>query len=625
MNKKCPNCGNECPVQAAFCGNCGYAFPKHTPIMEMKTEPTPAVAEAAAAQAEAAVAQSTEAAAAQAETTAAQSIEAAAAQTTEEATAATEAGATATETPAMAYGTPVPETAQPEMPLGTPVQELYTPAEAPKKKKKTVLIAVVSLAVIALAIGAFFLIRGIMAKANPDGEDFIEIQRSFIAERFEAEETSERFAGRDGISMDVSLSAEIAGQDEQIQKIQKLLDGSAIIFKIDTTPGRILCNLILNLKGSNVLEGIVTLTENELGFSVPALDDRYFTMDLDFVLANFGDGYEEVFSGGALAVGESVSVEEMTALGRKFRDLLASHISAEALLIEEVKDVRLEGLQQSVSGKMMTWKPTADELEALLLDIADFLEKEETLHKAMDATPFLSMSTGSGAANLLKEAAGDLRKDAKESAKQMAESGFAWSVLTEESGALARIRIETGEVALIFETVEEGNGRKEAYLVTERGARAIAVMHSFQDANDLRSGSLEFSTDFGGVDMRYERGLTKRSVFGAHYGWYDIDLGSIVPGYKMRFEIAEDSTYDAVMTLSMEGLDTVTSGMVEKVKLFLRVKEGSTAKEPEGARTDITNYSQQQMQDLIQKMSNQLIYTLLTSPELMELLGSLYF
>ena len=79
------------------------------------------------------------------------------------------------------------------------------------------------------------------------------------------------------------------------------------------------------------------------------------------------------------------------------------------------------------------------------------------------------------------------------------------------------------------------------------------------------------------------------------------------------------------LTVSVSGVGSYTGGAFESGKLIFRVKEGSTAKEPSGTRTDISDYSSQEMEGLVQQMTNQLLLTILESPELMDLFAEFYF
>ena len=599
--KICPNCKNECQEQAAFCTNCGYAFPKNTPIMEMKTEtPHPAASQPPSPQGEGVGAQP------QGEGTG----------------ASASAGM-----PVYQAHDAAPSGVPGEIPVGTPVQELYTPAAPPKKKKKAVLIAAISLAVIALGIGAFFLIRAIIARANPDGADFIEIQREYLAERFDAEALPERVRTAEHFSKDITLSAELSGNHQEVQQIQKILDGSAVVFKMDTAPGRVLINMVLNLKGSNILEAILQMTETEITFSFPALDDRSFVLDVQKMEEEIGEGYSQII-GAIGSATEATSEEDIRTLGRTLRDLLAEHITEESLKKEDAENVRLEGLNVTVSGRLLTWKPTAEEAEKLMLAFADFLEKDETLHRVLDSSGFGSLAAAGGDSfsAQLKESAAEIRKNAKDAAKRLTEEGFAWSVLTDADGKLARIRVEQAQTAVFYETAADGAAtRKEAFLVTDKGVRQVALMHDYSDNGDLRSGTYDLSTAGGSVLIRFETDRSKRSAFGGFYGWWEADLTNLVPSLKLRAEITEENGSDSVLTVSVSGLGSYTGGAFESGKLTFRVKEGSTAKEPAGTRTDISDYSSQQMEALMQQMANNLLLAILDSPELMEILAGFYF
>ncbi|MBR0093576.1 MAG: zinc ribbon domain-containing protein [Lachnospiraceae bacterium] len=589
--KSCPNCGNQCQEQAAFCVNCGYAFPKHQPIMEMQTGETVQTPHPAAAQPPDGV----------------------------PVTSQTVPG-----------GMPVyQETPQPA-PAGTPVQELYTPPAAPvkKKKKKALIITLASVAAVALAVGLFFLIRGIIARANPDGEAFLEIQRSHFAERFDAEEQVERYGTQDNLSMDISIAAEIEGSGQEVQQVAKLLDGSAIVFKMDSVPGRFLFNVVLNLKGSNILEGILTVTEREIGLSVPALDERYFVLDLERLAEQAGVDFSQ--AGGLLgAVTERPSTEDLTALGKKMRSILTDNISSSSLTTEDAQGVRLEGLNRTVDGRLTTWKPTVEELTAMQNDFAAFLESDETLHRLLENSFGMLMSDGGDIRSQLKAEADSIRNNARNNAEEFVRNGFSWSILTDAGGKLNRIAIDAdvqgGAVSFFYETLTEGSRTEEALLMTENGVRQFALLHNFTDEGNTRSGTYDLSTAGGSVLIRFETDRSKRSAFGGFYGWWEIDLGNLVPGIKPRVEVTKDSSYDSLMTISVDGIGSYTGGVFEGAKLMVRVKEGSTAKEPEGTRTDITDYTDAQMQELVSKMGNQLLYTLLTSPEIMDILGSFYF
>ena len=573
--KMCPNCGTQSEDNALFCGECGFSFanapaaPAPVPVQE-----------------------------AQQGTYNAQS-----------------------------YGAPAQEAQQSTynaQPYGAPAQEAQqgaynaqaygaVPPQEPKKKSRVPLyigIAVAAVAVIGIVAFAVSRLVGGGGKST----DFVGSQKAFLEERTAVLTES---TAKDTFSSDVTLSVELNGRGELADIAQELLGDSSIVMKMDSSAKRVLLNAALHLKGSNVLEGFFTMTPDEIGFSIPNADDTWYVMDLETLMDRYdiqtGDLEQNMTPKEAQA-----NIKEIV---DRYVAVLSSSIKKESVKREK-RDVKLSEVGKTVSCTVMTWTPTEDELVGLFDALAETLETDTQLAELLDVYATQSGEYQDGT-DMLEQFADTLRDEAEDTAAQIVDAEFTWIVALDSKSRVSWISISTDQGEVAYERALDAETGAEALYAVSDGYEAFLVLNEYDYKGTQYTGTLSADTPEGAISLDYDIDFSKKSVFGIPYGTYSPDLRALLPGLKLEVTVEDGGKGSTDHIIAVKGLGNLTGDEVTDVTVTLNTTDKGTAKEPDGSKEDISDYSDEELQALFGDLLYEVEDALMSSPEIMELLETI--
>lgn len=533
--KFCPNCGQSLPDDAGFCGNCGTALPNE-PVQETSL-PVPAAPVTPAA---------------------------------------------VTYCPNCGGQVEADAEFCPNCGGSMPKNGGKGPKAPMSRNAKVGIIAVVcAAAVIALAV---LLLPKLFSSPS---KDFVAIQAEFLAGRMldpvQTALESGMAAVPKSLSTDLTVSASVDNS-----MIDKYLEDSSIQLRLDAQKDTILADGSVNLMGSTVLSGAATYEKGVIGFALPQVDDNYYTMDLSkFIEEQTGEKVDLE----SLSMPD-VSVGEWFTLAKDYSGIISEAMTKDNLTLEKGKEIKFDQLKGSFKGNEYTFKPKADDIENMLVKLADKIEDDETLRKLIEESGLaltLSMAGSSSAGygysapdmddidDMIKDFADELRDNAEDLADEFKSAKFTWTLCT-EGKQVRRIEIKAGGMVILgYECSGSESKGIEEVLYTEDGSgdRVLALENEYtRKGNDI-DGKMELSygdRSFGKAS--YERSgkeFKYKGEFGDGYTTYftgslsgdDKDSKgkfTFTDGYSTTFSgdfSSKDKQLEGEITIS-DGYDTFT-------------------------------------------------------------------
>ena len=551
--KYCPNCGTQCEDRDLFCGECGFSFANApaAPVQQPAEAPQQA-----------------------------------------------------------AYGAPQQD------PYGAPQQPVYNSGipqpvlpEEKKKSRLPVFLAIGAAAIaliVIVAVAASSLSRG--GKAS---DDFVGAQQAFLEER------AELFTGsvaKETFSTDMSVSVSVDGSGDLGDILDEMLTDSKIVIKTDNTSGKSVINASLLLRGSNILEGFVSLTKDEIRFSVPNANDNCYVMDPEAMMEALGGSYDRA----QMEFNPKALRDDLKEISLRYIAVFSDSINKEHIKTEK-RDVTLSEIGKTVNCTIMTWTPDEDELMQMCDRMAAELENDEKLAALLEPYAVADGSYESGA-EPLGEWADTIRNNARDFSENLVSSNFAWTVALDNKGSVTWISVANDNAEIALERAADAGGGTEAYYATNNGNEVFSVRNEYTADGSKRKGTLSFDTPQGGAGVDYDLDLSKKSVFGVPYGTYTPNLRNVLPGLNIRLDVTDGGAGSTDHIVTVSGLGNLTDDMVRGVELTVNTTDKSSAKEPDGTTVDISGYDEEELSKLFQDLGYEIATSMMKSPEIMELI-----
>lgn len=467
--KFCPNCGQSLPDDAGFCGNCGAALPDEpAQSAELSVPPAPAVPAAVAY--------------------------------------------------CPSCGGQVEADAEfcPNCGAAMPKGGGKGPKAPMSKNAKVGIIAVAcAAAVIALAV---LLLPSLFSSP---GKDFVKIQAEFLAVRaldpIQAALESGTAAVPKGFSTDMTISASVDSS-----MIDKYLEDSSIKLRLDAQKDTVLADGEFNLMGSTVLSGAATYEKGVVGFALPQVDNNYYVLDLAALIEEQTGTKMDLDS---LTMPE-IDLGEWFTLAKDYGGIISEAMTKDNLTLEKGREVKFEQLKGSFKGNVYTFKPKADDIENMLLKLADKIEEDSTLRKLITDSGLsltgsslaLSRSYGYGYGydamdadnidEMLRNLADEIRDNAEDLADEIKSAKFTWTLAT-EGRKVRRIELKAGGMVILgYEcSGSESKGIEEVFYTESGYGNVITVEHEYTK----KGGDVDGKIEINHGDLRYGKASYERS------------------------------------------------------------------------------------------------------------------
>lgn len=399
---------------------------------------------------------------------------------------------------------PVPPTPDP---LTDPVSQAGAAAgfDAPaaeeiKPRPRAVVFVPVAIACAVVLALAVWLASGLLG-GGPD-KRFLAAHRDLFQSMGETELAPLlRLGERERVSTDMTLTAQA---DDSLGELAPILNGAALRMKLDANKDGGILDAALDLEEDTLLEATVTSSKDGVvSFYIPQFSEKRYVMDYDKFLEN--DPYGQLSEDDAKAWEESV---------KTYGDILVGAVHKGNVSQMKETFVSYTNDAKSFSGTAWVFIPTAEDLEAMFAQLADAMEGDETLAKLVDGLDN----------DALAQAVDDIRANGPEAAREIADSGFTWTI-RRGKGDYGRawqieIALNGGADTFRLERRTEAGAYDGLYVdVTAQGEELVKFTAAPTGVNGEWFGGLyagDLWIDFQGVD-----GETT-SALGLFYGSYNV-------------------------------------------------------------------------------------------------------
>ena len=467
--------------------------------------------------------------------------------------------------------------------------------------------------VVVVALLAFLALRLLHGTSRAD---FIGSQVSFLEERVTA--FTEDLT-KDTFSSDITLSVSVDGSGEVADMLGGVLDGTSAVVRLDSSSEQLLMNAALLLKGSNVLEGFIRLTPEEIGFCVPNADETYYVGRIADMADTFGIGK----NGTDLRISAAELRADIDVIVKRYQAVLAQQISKEKLTVERGREVRLSEAGKTVRCTVMTWEPDEDDITGLIHAVASALETDKEIGNLLDMHSAVENGYDDGM-DMLADLAERMRGRAEEIAAAVTGDGLVWRAALDGRSQIALIAVKTDNGEIVFERATGSGECAEAFYVNSGRAEIVMITNRFSVNGSRCTGEMAADTKYGIVSVSYDLDLSRKSVIGIPYGSYTPDLRNIAPGIRPELRVDDGKSGSTDHVLTVGGLGNLTDGMLQSVGITVNTTGESSAKEPSGPGTDISGYDRQALENLLDDIGYGVGNALMDSPEIEELMELLY-
>lgn len=456
---------------------------------------------------------------------------------------------------------------------------------------------------VAAAAGAAVVVLGALAVGGlfrSPSRTFVSGQKEFFLEaamKYVTEAAEQYNAGTD-ISTDMVLSASANESEAAV-----FLDGSSLGIKMDCQDNNYLINFDLTVMDEPLLTGAMTYGDGVLGFCIPELDDTYYTIEMEALYDALGVSYTDgmpVLEGAPDL--PDIDVKTLRVLAERYLDVVLSAANKDNVTKADKNSFRLEEIGKSLDGNLYIFEPTAEDVEEMILKLADTLEEDEELRSFVidfvgSNAEWIDENTGFDVTTdwdeAILDAADELRDNAADIGESVEDSEFRWLLgISDKKVCYNAIEVQDGDIVVAYER----NSTHYMLYAANYGNVMGFVDLDYKEEGKKYSGSLtvgnnytELALDFDEVDKE------SKSVLGLYHGTYEMGLpGNMQLQLELEVEKATDGGTDHILSLF------AYNGWTE-IMLHTTDKE-STAVIPDGKPEDISDYSREEFADLFYRM-----------------------
>lgn len=477
------------------------------------------------------------------------------------------------------------------------------------KPNKGVLIAAAAAAAVVVVIAAFILLPKLF---RSPAKTFVSVQEeTLLAPLLSAMEREMDTYGSGKFSTDITVTG-----NADMELINRYLSDSSLALKVDASGSDLLLNGDLIMMGSPVFSGTVTYEKGRLGVYLPEFDDSYYTMDLSAVLERAGVDDVDLSD---LKMPE-FSGKEWRALSQTYLDLVYTAVNRKNVKVEKREDFRLSMLGESCTGTIYTFRPTQEDTQAMLEKLADHLEKDKELRKLIakiinskSLQDAIGRTYGYDSLDeyldkTLLEAADSLRENAEDLGAEVERSGFTWELYMEgKELRMVRINSSYDGDSLVFERdgTESKKCEQVLYLASPYGDTEVYFQNEYSKKGKVYDGELSFDDGYGdSCNVRYNMDTGKLSVLGVPYGSYNLRIPGEDVVVKLEVSDGKSGSTDHQFSVYSDGYAFGQS--FSRVNATVNTTNRSSAKKPGKKATDITDYTDQELEELMNSLLNRI-------------------
>lgn len=416
--------------------------------------------------------------------------------------------------------------------------------------------------------------------------------------------------GRASFSTDMTLSVSV---DEP--EIEHYLSDSSILMKVDVQEDSMIFNGLVRLMGRPLLAGDFAYDKGMLEVCLPDLSDSRYVMDLSEMMSRLGGQKIDL----SVLKRPRFSGKEWRSLAETYLDIIGTMVTKESVVAEKNADFTLTELGVSRTGTVYTFTPRAEDVEAMVLKLADQLEQDEDLRRLITELVNPGMLIEAFGLDLdddydfedeldeeLTNAAEDLRDSAADIGREAAET-FRWTLYL-EGNEVRMIRItnlDAGETMVLECDGTASEGRSAAFYMEDddSGYKSFTFRNTYTRTGGVYEGELSLTApDDGDIICRYNADSSRKSVLGLPYGTYKLEV-SEQNDITVDLEVTDGKTGGTDHILTLRGNADVF-GDFSRMDITINTTDKGSAQKPGGQPVDITNYTDEQLEELLNELGD---------------------
>lgn len=438
------------------------------------------------------------------------------------------------------------------------------------KKIGILFVAVVVLSVVCLANTVL---------KSPD-KKFIEYQKDLLLESGikNVVAITEKYNNLTNLSTDITLTGKSTDN-----YIDNYLRDSSITLKTDLDKDNILLNANLNLKGSNVLNGTITYDDGALGFYVPEVEDKYYSINTKNLPIFDGlEGFEI----------PEIDNDTLSKLAKNYFEILLTVINKDNVSVSKNQSIYLNYLGETVEGDMYIFEPSEADIENVLLKFADEIEKDEYLRNFIKdflgsnkewINQYLDNNVEELIDDELKSFCDYIRRHSDTIAENIIDNGFIWKLgVYNGKVCLNSIELESEGLVLSY----EGKDNKYVGCVSSYDNILVYITFNYEKTGKLYDGTASIQYDNYSVSVEFKNvDKSKKSVLGTYYGDYTFNI--LNNTFDLEVSKAENNGTDHTIDIKNSN---ILGEYIDYLSINLNTTDKkSTAVKPNMDKYDISN------------------------------------
>lgn len=503
----------------------------------------------------------------------------------------------------------------------------------PKKKVKPGIIIAVAAAVLCVAAAAIFLLV-----FNSPSRQFIKINEKIFAKAEPILNGSFIDSTYHSVDGSISLSC-----DNDI--LNKMLRSIELTFKMDEKRREHSVNEIgINYNSTELLSAILTAKNGQVGIYLPELADGYYLMDASRILELSNDNFTPEGELQHFTRTEDIEKAYKNICSR-YNVILTSIVDKDSVAVEKVSSLSLDCLDaEAANARVYTFTPDAALVREAVKSFAEELRDDTELASyivSLSTEPYFGWLFTNENSSALDAQYTQVLEAINELSDGLLENA---STLSDEDCASINIQIALCGKELVMYRIEIGEFTVELNCTNGKESKIGCSFSHFSDVDsvykailtkydDGKSGDLTFTYNDRNVFMLTARNIeVTNDVYCGNYellvaeGIYDgsaaDDMTSVI---SLDVAENEDNGFVFDLTVKFDGFGEYDIGMLGSIgEASLKIEttgKPSTAKIPEVSPTDVTEYSDDDLNDLFTSMEES--FSDILSDVIMQLLGGL--
>lgn len=425
-------------------------------------------------------------------------------------------------------------------------------------------------------------------------EDFFELQKSYIISQISSRsEVWFRSFGSDTLARTITLSADVKGT--ALDKYQVFFDKSSLSFALSVSEEKALAAGELIINGEHLIGASGTLDKDTAVFCLPDADNAMYSAS--------ADSFFKIIGAEGLTVKDILrkqpTEKELKKSLEALLDTIGSAVTKDTVAVEANQPVEMKYSEnKELKCTVLTYTPEKESLTQMFGKLADLIETDPTISSMMNIT---TMENGVRKTLSAAEAAEKLRTNASAYADKLISEGFQWKLAVEGHEIRRSSLLSGGEE--FFAAEVSGSSDKGGETALYAADESFLFRDTFTVEGKERKGTILLSTKESDLDAEYQINRENYSVLGLPVGTYHFTLNnSSLPGEAdMTVSRNDDGSYLHKITVK-SGAAGFTLNLTASNIADIRI--------PAGTPTDITDYSQEQLNQILQDVQTSLLMNL---------------